>query len=41
MTMFPAWLFSAIVYAGIVLAAAGGVLLLVLLIRDIGGKKIW
>ena len=41
MTVFPAWLFSAIVYVGILLAAAGGVLLLILLVRDIGGTRIW
>ncbi len=41
MTLFPAWFFVFLVYASIAMAVAGGVLLLVLLIRDIGGKSIW
>jgi hypothetical protein len=41
MTLFPEWFFVGVVYGGIALAAVGGVLLLILLIRDIGGKRIW
>lgn len=41
MTLFPEWFFAVLVYGGIVLASISGVLLLVLLIRDIGGKRIW
>jgi hypothetical protein len=41
MILFPAWFFEAVVYGGIVLAAIGSVLLLVLLLRDIGGQKTW
>jgi hypothetical protein len=41
MTLFPEWLFAALVYGGIGLAVVSGVLLLVLLIRDIGGKSLW
>lgn len=41
MTLFPAWFMAGLVYGGIALAVVSGVLLLVLLIRDIGGKSIW
>lgn len=41
MILFPLWFFETIVYGGIVLAAASGVLLLALLVRDVGGKTIW
>ncbi|MGD2109398.1 MAG: hypothetical protein PVI86_08390 [Phycisphaerae bacterium] len=41
MTLFPQWFFTILVYGGIALAALGGVLLLVLLFRDVGGKRIW
>ena len=41
MTLFPEWIFAVLVYGGIALAAIGGVLLLVLLLRDTGGKRIW
>jgi len=41
MTLFPAWFFASLVYGGIALAVAGGVLLLVLLARDVGGRKVW
>jgi len=41
MTLFPAWFFIALVFCGIALAVVSGVLLVVLLIRDIGGKTIW
>jgi hypothetical protein len=41
MTLFPEWFFTVLVYGGITLAGVSGVLLLVLLIRDVGGKRIW
>lgn len=41
MTLFPQTFFTVLVYGGIVAAMAGGALLLVLLIRDIGGKRLW
>jgi hypothetical protein len=41
MTLFPESFFAVLVYGGIALAAVGGVLLLVLLIRDVGEKRIW
>jgi len=41
MILFPSWLFSLIIYVGIVLAAAGGIFLLVLLARDIARRSIW
>jgi hypothetical protein len=41
MTLFPQWFFTVLVYGGIALAAVGSVLLLALLLRDIGGKRIW
>jgi hypothetical protein len=41
MILFPAWFFAALVYGGIALAVVSGTLLLILLIRDVGGKSLW
>ncbi len=41
MILFPKWFFTILVYGGITLAIASGVLLLVLLVRDVGGRKLW
>ena len=41
MILFPSWFFETIVYGGIALAAVGGVLLLILLLRDVRGKTLW
>lgn len=41
MILFPEWFFTVLVYGGITLAAVSGLLLLVLLIRDVGGKTLW
>lgn len=41
MILFPGWFFTVLVYAGIALAVGGGVLLLTLLLRDVGGKTLW
>jgi hypothetical protein len=41
MTLFPAWFFVLLVYGGIALTAVGAAVLIVLLLRDLGGKKLW
>jgi hypothetical protein len=41
MTLFPAWFFTILIYAGILLASAGFITLLVLFLRDMKQKNIW
>ncbi len=41
MTLFPAWLFVVLIYAGIVLASGGFITLLALFLRDMKQKNIW
>jgi len=41
MILFPVWFFETLVLGGIALAGISGALLLGLLVRDAGGKKIW
>jgi len=41
MILFPSWFFTVLVYLGIVLAGAGGIFLLVLLVRDMAKRSIW
>ncbi len=41
MMLFPEWFFAVLVYGGIALAIASGLLLVILLLRDVGGKTLW
>ena len=41
MTLFPPWFLTFLVYGGIAGVAVGVCVLLVLLVRDIRGKRLW
>jgi len=41
MILFPESLFEALVYAAIALATAGSTALIVLLAKDLTGRKLW